>query len=119
MALASAAAEAKVAPTEYARKTIRDFLNSPNYSGKMGRECAANLTHVITHRKEEFPDLVRIFAAEQDNYPLCFEGISQDPPSPTANEGAIKEFSEEDDIKLLYDGVEDAELPIEKRSPPA
>ncbi|GAA0169922.1 hypothetical protein LIER_24300 [Lithospermum erythrorhizon] len=61
MALASAAAKAKVARVEYAKRTIQDFLHSPNYSTKVGRECATYLTHVFTHGKEEFPKLVHIY----------------------------------------------------------
>ncbi|GAA0186036.1 hypothetical protein LIER_33324 [Lithospermum erythrorhizon] len=64
MALASAATEAKAGHVEYARRTIRDFLHSPSYTTKMGCECVAYQTHVFIHRKEEFPELVRIYAAE-------------------------------------------------------
>ncbi|GAA0144086.1 hypothetical protein LIER_04617 [Lithospermum erythrorhizon] len=94
MALASVAAEAKVARAEYAGKTVRDFLNNPNYANNVWRECATYLTQVITHCKEEFPELVHIYAAEHDSYPLWNEGLSMDPPSAGEDEGVVDSLEE-------------------------
>ncbi|GAA0154548.1 hypothetical protein LIER_12495 [Lithospermum erythrorhizon] len=116
-ALASTASEAKVAHVEYANKTIRDFLKSPNYATKVGRECAAYLTHVIAYSKARLPELTNIFAAEQNNYPDWFKGLSLDPPLP-ANEGKTEEIGEEDeDVEFPGDGEEDVELPGKSHAP--
>ncbi|GAA0158682.1 hypothetical protein LIER_15640 [Lithospermum erythrorhizon] len=79
VALASAAAETKLARVDYQR-TINDFLRSPTHSKKVGRECATYLTHVLSHHQVEYPDLVRIFEVEKETYPLWYEGCSLDPP---------------------------------------
>ncbi|GAA0142752.1 hypothetical protein LIER_03580 [Lithospermum erythrorhizon] len=87
VALASAAAEAKAARADYARRTVHDFLHNPIYQKKVGRECASYLTHVFTHRKGEFPDLVRVFEVEQETYPIWYEGLSLYPPTADEDEG--------------------------------
>ncbi|GAA0166797.1 hypothetical protein LIER_21872 [Lithospermum erythrorhizon] len=87
VALASVAAEAKSACADYARRTVHDFLRNPTYQKKVGRECVAYLTHVFTHRKGEFPDLVRVFEVEQKTYPIWYEGLSLDPPTVDEDEG--------------------------------
>ncbi|GAA0174546.1 hypothetical protein LIER_27917 [Lithospermum erythrorhizon] len=72
VALASTAVEPKMARAEYARKIIHDFLRNPTCSNKVGRECAAYLTHVFTHRKAEFRDL---FASMRRNKTITLFGI--------------------------------------------
>ncbi|GAA0140741.1 hypothetical protein LIER_02036 [Lithospermum erythrorhizon] len=84
--LASSEAEAKSARAEYAMKTIHDFFRRPTNQKKVGLEYAAYLTHVFTHRKVEFPDLVRIYEVEQDTYPIWYEGLSLNPPAADEDE---------------------------------
>ncbi|GAA0183293.1 hypothetical protein LIER_30729 [Lithospermum erythrorhizon] len=95
IALASAAAQAKVARVEYARKNIRDFLRSWNYATKVGHQCEAYLTHVITHHTMNLLELVSIFVAEHDSW-----------------RGG-------EDVELPGNSEEDVELPGESRAPPA
>ncbi|GAA0157591.1 hypothetical protein LIER_14828 [Lithospermum erythrorhizon] len=70
--LASVAAEAKVDRVRSCKKILRDFMGSPNYEDKVGCECVAYLSHLVTH---------------------C---LSVDAPHPHANEGEAKELGEEE-----------------------
>ncbi|GAA0140582.1 hypothetical protein LIER_01898 [Lithospermum erythrorhizon] len=110
----ASAAEAKVARIAYAKKTIQDFLTSPNYATKVGPECAAYLTHVITHYKARIPELASIFVAERQSFLVWFECLSLDPPSEEAEN--VEEWAE--DVELTGD-EEDAELLGKSRSPPS
>ncbi|GAA0158498.1 hypothetical protein LIER_15506 [Lithospermum erythrorhizon] len=101
------AAEAKAARAEYAKKIIHGFLRSPTYLKKVGRECAVYLTHVFTHRKEEFPDLVRNCEVEQDTCPFWYEGLSLDPPATDEDEGVVDSLGDVN-IELPPDGEDGA-----------
>ncbi|GAA0182964.1 hypothetical protein LIER_30468 [Lithospermum erythrorhizon] len=88
-ALASAVAKAKVARSEYAQKTVQAFLRINTYTRKVGRECAAYLTHLFSINKEEFLEWSQIYEAEQTSYPLWYEGLSLDPPAVGEDEGVV------------------------------
>ncbi|GAA0163129.1 hypothetical protein LIER_19077 [Lithospermum erythrorhizon] len=109
IAFASAAAEAMVARVESCKKTLRDFLRSPNYEAKVGCECAAYLTHLVTHCNDKLPKLVTLFASEKHIHPVWFEGLFVDAPPPPVNENEAANAEEE------VDGEEDVALPGESR----
>ncbi|GAA0152424.1 hypothetical protein LIER_10908 [Lithospermum erythrorhizon] len=75
----------EVARVEYAKRTLRDFMKSPNYEAKV--------------------------RAKHQSYNVWFEGLSLDPPHST-NEGETKEIGEGDeDVEFPGDGEEDVAPP--------
>ncbi|GAA0144584.1 hypothetical protein LIER_35962 [Lithospermum erythrorhizon] len=102
IALTSSAAEAKVARVQFAKETLRAFMKSPSYTAKVGRECAAYLTHLVIHGKGILPELVNLFATEQHNHPDLFEGLSLNALLIPADKG--EEDDDEEDVKLPGEG---------------
>ncbi|GAA0185250.1 hypothetical protein LIER_32538 [Lithospermum erythrorhizon] len=50
--LTYAAVAADKVRVQFAKETLRSFLNSPNYEAKVGRECVAYFANIVTHLKD-------------------------------------------------------------------